>query len=366
MRISLTNSNRSFSAAEGQPLLDAALAAGLRVPHSCQSGNCGSCRARLKQGSIRYPGGTPLGLSAAEIADGQILLCQARAQTDLVLEPTEIRAAGDAVVKRLPCRIERAERLAHDVLGLHLRLPAVERLEFAAGQYVDVLLSGGRRRSFSIASSPRDSRSLELHVRRVPNGEFTETLFTKDPCGMLLTIEGPLGLFTIRPPERSAAGGAVSRPLLLVGGGTGLAPLKSMLSDLLATGADSGAAADGEFGRRREVTLYWGVRAERDLYADAQLCALADVTPGFRYIPVLSEATSAWAGRRGWVHTAVLADFETLSAHDIYVAGPPAMIDAVSVEFVARGADPDRLFRDSFDYARDSVARHRSNAATRS
>jgi len=361
MRISLTNSNRSFSAAGEQPLLEAALASGLRLPHRCKSGNCGSCRARLKQGTIRYPGGAPLGLSAAEVADGQILLCQARAQTDLVLEPTEIRAADEPGVKRLPCRIERAELLAHDVLALYLRLPAVERLEFAAGQYVDVLLSGGRRRSFSIASPPQDSRSLELHVRRVPDGEFTETLFARDPRGMLLTIEGPLGRFTIRPPERGSAGRAAARPLLMVGGGTGLAPFKSMLSAAFGGGRTSAPAGDG-----REVTLYWGVRAARDLYADSQLRELARVMPGFRYVAVLSEPDAAWSGRRGWVHAAVLADFETLAGLDIYIAGPPAMIDAASVGFVAQGADPERLFCDSFDYALDSVARHRSNAATRS
>jgi CDP-4-dehydro-6-deoxyglucose reductase len=350
MRISLTNSNRSFSAAEDQSLLEAALQAGLKLPHGCRSGNCGSCRARLRQGSIRYPDGPPQGLSAAEVADGQILLCKARARGDLVLEQTEIRAAREVAVKRLPCRIESAERFAHDVLGLHLRLPSVEPLAFAAGQYVDVLLSRGRRRSFSIASPPHAARLLELHVRRVAGGEFTEHLFVRDPRGMLLSIEGPLGRFTIRPPEAVSSGAtaesSLPRPMLMVGGGTGLAPLQSMLLDLIDKRSE------------REVTLYWGVRAERDLYADALLRKLAAATPGLRYHPVLSEPSSTWAGRRGWVHAVVLADLPSLAGHDIYAAGPPEMVAAVRAEFVAHGADPTRLFCDSFDYASDAPARH--------
>jgi CDP-4-dehydro-6-deoxyglucose reductase len=366
MRVSLTNSDRSFSAGEDQSLLEAALQAGLRLPYGCMSGNCGSCRARLRQGSIRYPGGPPLGLSAAEIADGQILLCRARARGDLVLEPTEIRAADDAAIKRLPCRIERTELLAHDVLGVHLRLPAVERLEFAAGQYVDVILPRGRRRSFSIASPPHASRLLELHVRRVVGGEFTETLFARDPRGMLLSIEGPLGRFTYREPEIDQAGTAVARPLLMVGGGTGLAPLQSILYHLIETGRDLESGRDTEARVVRDITLYWGVRQERDLYADMQLRELARTTPGFRYYPVLSEPAAAWPGRRGWVHAAVLADRASLAGHDIYAAGPPAMIGAVRAQFAARGADPARLFCDSFDYAPDSLLRQRSNASTRS
>jgi len=358
MHISLTNSTRSFSAAADQSLLDAALQAGLKLPHGCRSGNCGSCRARLQQGSIRYPDGPPQGLSAAEVADGQILLCKARARGDLVLEPNEIHAAREVPVKRLPCRIETAERLAHDVLGLHLRLPAVEPLAFAAGQYIDVLLPRGRRRSFSIASPPHAARLLELHVRRVAGGEFTAPLFARDPRGMLLSIEAPLGQFTLRPPETDCSGASsassLRRPLLMIGGGTGLAPLKSMLLDLIDKRSE------------REVTLYWGARAERDLYADALLRKLAAATPGLRYHPVLSEPPCTWSGRRGWVHAAVLADLTSLAAHDVYAAGPPEMVAAVRSEFVAHGADPARLFCDSFDYASDAPARHCSKAASRS
>ena len=213
MRVSLAKSTRSFSVAPDQPVLDAALDAGLNLPHSCKGGNCGACRARLLGGMVHYPNGRPLGLSDAEVAEGLILLCQARARTDLVIDTVEVSTPEDAIIKRLPSRIDRTERLSHDVLGVYLRLPAAEPFRFEPGQYIDILLSGGRRRSFSIASPPHDSRPLELHVRRVPGGELTEELFAERTRSSLLRIEGPLGRFVYR--QNAGA------PMLLVGGGTG-------------------------------------------------------------------------------------------------------------------------------------------------
>ena len=349
MRVTVSKSGRSFRVDRGQAVLDAALRAGLNLPHSCKSGNCGSCRARLVEGEVRYPNGAPLGLSDAEIADGLILLCQARAESDLSIETFEAAAPEEVLVKRLPSRIERIVPLAHDVAAVYLRLPAAERFDFKPGQYLDVLLSKGRRRSFSIASPPHDSRLLELHVRLARGGEFTGPLFAGGMAGALLSIEGPLGHFIYREP---CAGKAA--PMLLVGGGTGLAPLMSILRHVTETGL------------ARDMTLYWGVRAERDLYADAALESLARRTPGFRYVPVLSEPSPAWQGAAGLVHDAVLARVPDLARHEVYASGPPAMIEAVRREFTARGVDPSRLRFDSFDYAPDTVDRHRSTADTKS
>ncbi len=345
MRVSLTKSDRAFSVAPGQPLLDAALAAGLNLPHSCKGGNCGACRARLIEGHVTYPNGPPLGLSDGEVAERMILLCQARAQGDLRIETFEMQAADEVTVKRLPARILRTETLAHDVMAVYLTLPAAEGFHFTAGQYIDILLPGGRRRSFSIASPPHDARPLELHVRRVAGGEFTEPLFSSDARRSLLTIEGPVGQFFYR--ERDV-------PMLLVGGGTGLAPLQSMLRHVI------------ENGLNRELTLYWGVRGEADLYAHDALSGLARRSANFRYEPVLSEPHDAWTGRRGFVHEAVLDDFGAFDTADVYAAGPPAMIAAVRREFTARGVDAARLFCDSFDYAPDSLERHRRTAASKS
>jgi CDP-4-dehydro-6-deoxyglucose reductase, E3 len=347
VRIRLSGTDLSFSAAPGQTLLDAALGASLNLPHSCKGGNCGSCRARLLQGEIDYPHGPPLGLSDAETAEGYVLLCQARARTDLCIDALRISTPDQILTKRLPARIERAVPLSHDVMGLYLKLPAAEAFEFRAGQYIDVMLSGGRRRSFSIASPPHDSRLLELHVRRVEGGEFSAPLFDGENHGTLLAIEGPLGQFVYRDGES---------PMLLVGGGTGLAPLLCMMRHVVENGIE------------RDIRLYWGVRTERDLYARA---ALEDLMKharagALRYVPVLSEGSPEWQGRRGLVHRAAIEDVLSIEGYEVYAAGPPAMIEAVRRDFSRHGAAPGRLYFDSFDYAPDTLDRQRMSAVTKS
>lgn len=350
--VSLTNLQRRFAVAAGQTLLDAALDAGINLPHSCKSGSCGSCRARLVDGDVYYPDGRPLGIAASEEAEGLVLLCRARARGDVAIEVCAPQPRDEVLIKRLPCRIERSEELSQDVHALYLRLPAAEPIAFQPGQYLDIMLPGGRRRSFSIASPPHDAALLELHVRRVPGGELTEGLCTPEARGRLLTIEAPLGHFTYQAPDPLAAGDAA--PMLLVGGGTGLAPLKSMIRHVL------------ENSLGREMILYWGVRGERDLYAHRWLEECSARAANFRYTPVLSEPSERWGGRRGLVHEAVLADLDDLSRHDVYASGPPAMIEAVRREFALRGVAAERLRFDSFDYAPDALERQRTRAATRS
>jgi len=347
VHIRLANSGSSFGASADQPLLDAARDAAFNLPHSCQSGNCGACKARLVRGEIHYPRGTPLGLSAAEVAEGLILLCQACARSDLVLETFEIRAADSGAPRRLPCRIERRARLSADVMGLYLRLPIAEDFRFAPGQYIDILLPGDRRRSFSIASPPHDSRPLELHVRHVPGGEFTDPLF-HDLLGSLLLIEGPLGTFAYRPHAGRAP------PMLLIGGGTGIAPLLCILRHVIDQGIE------------RDMRLYWGVRAETDLYAQTTIDALSRRAAGLKYAPVLSEASAGWRGLTGWVHEAALEGIDDLASYEVYAAGPPAMIEALQGAYAVRGVSMERLYCDSFDYAEDTLVRQRMSAATKS
>lgn len=322
----------------GASVLDAALAAGLNLPHSCKSGHCGSCRARLIAGDIDYPGGTPLGLSASEAARGDILLCKARALTDITIEARAIASVTDVEVKTLPCRIERLTPLAPDVMQVMLRLPAIEPLSFRAGQYIDILLDGGRRRSFSLACPPHDARPLELHVRRAGNGGFTRDVFESFAAGTLLRIEGPLGQFVYE---------AGDTPLVLVAGGTGFAPLKAIMRHVL------------ERGPRRPLHLYWGARTRSDLYEEAWVREQVALHPELRFTPVLSERRAEGGfdagGERGaggrWVHDAVLADHPTLAGHDVYAAGPPAMIEAIRAAFPERGLPLASLHFDSFDYA---------------
>lgn len=333
---------RTLKVGEGEPVLAAALAAGLNLPHSCKSGHCGSCRARLISGQIRYPHGRPLGLSAAEAQAGYVLLCQARPASDLTAEARLIQSVTEVEIKTLPARIARLTALAPDVMAVWLRLPSVERLPFRAGQYLDVLLEGGRRRSFSIASPPHDSELLELHVRRVSGGGFTERLFGGGPqalaAGALLKVEGPVGQFSYREG---------SGPLVMVAGGTGFAPLKSMLRHVL------------ENGIRRPIHLYWGARGTADLYEEALVLEWVRRYPQLSFSAVLSEATRAEAAhqRTGWVHEAVLEDHPQLSGLEVYAAGPPALIEAVRLRFPQHGLPPAQLYFDSFDYAPDALPR---------
>jgi CDP-4-dehydro-6-deoxyglucose reductase, E3 len=336
---------RTLLVREHQPVLEAALAAGLNLPHSCKSGHCSSCRARLITGEIRYPSGRPPGLTPEEEQSGQILLCQARAESDLTIEARLITGVADVEIKTLPCRIAGLTPLAPDVMQVLLRLPSVERLGFHAGQYLDVLLPGGKRRSFSIASPPHDSRLIELHVRRVSGGGFTERLFTAEgttdarlTLGSLLRIEGPIGQFSYREGRA---------PMLMVAGGTGFAPLKSILRHVLETGL------------QRDIHFYWGARHEHDVYEQGRMLEWVQRHPRLSFAAVLSEPSANEAAHRrvGFVHEAVLADHPDLSAFEVYAAGPPAMIEAIRASFPRHGLAPERLYFDSFDYAPDSARR---------
>ena len=338
--ITLVPTGQSFVAEAGETVLDAALRAGLNLPHSCKGGHCGSCRARILAGTIHYPRGRTAGLTAAEASEGYALLCSAHATSELRVETREVRPAPDVEVKSLPCRIERLDRLSDDVMSVVLRLPAVEEFHFRPGQYLDVMLGGGRRRSFSIASAPADGRAPELHVRRASTSGFTGQLFDAMGAGTLLRIEGPLGQFWLR--------GESPRPPLMIGGGTGYAPLRAMLRQLI---------ADGD---RRPLVLYWGGRTTADLYEHEWLTRLARERPGFDYRPVLSGpglGDAGWTGRTGLVHAAVQAEHPDLAAFDVYASGPPAMIEAIRAEFAARGLPREQLYFDSFDYAPDTLAK---------
>lgn len=339
--ITLIPTGRSFPAEPDENVLAAALRAGLNLPHSCKGGHCASCRARILSGHIAYPGALPAGLTQEEVDAGYALLCQCRALTDLQVETREVQSAAEAEIRSLPCRIERLDRLADDVMAVVLRLPAVEDLPHRAGQYVDILLSGGRRRSFSIASAPADGKLLELHVRRASATGFTAQLFESLRPGALLRIEGPLGQFWFRADS--------PRPAILVGGGTGYAPLRAMLRQLFAAGAP------------RPITLYWGGRSPADFYELAWLTEHAASRPGFRFQAVVSDTAAAVPGlRTGFVHEAVLADHPQLAGYDVYASGPPAMIEAIRAEFLRHGLPREQLFFDSFDFAPDTLEKLRA------
>lgn len=333
-QVTLKNSGHQFQVAEYETILDAALREkGSVLPYGCRNGTCGSCMGTILSGEVVYPDGRPPALSEREEAEGKALLCQARPRSDLVIEAREVKSGQDLPVKILPCRVERRELLAPDVMRLYLKPPSAERLQFLAGQYVDILLADGRRRGFSLANAPHADELLELHVRHVPGGFFTDYVFNKMKDKALLRFQGPLGTFFLR--EES------SRPIILMGGGTGFAPLKGILEHAFHIGLD------------RSLHLYWGARARIDLYLDELPRQWEKERPNFRYTPVLSEPRPEddWTGRTGWVHEAVVADYPDLSGYEAYMSGPPAMIDAAKSAFAARGLPENQLFYDSFDYS---------------
>ena len=327
--VTLQPSGQQFQVEEGESILAAALRQDFVLPYGCRNGACGSCKGKLLEGRVDYGVYQKKALPDEEKAQGKALFCQARPLGDVVIEARTIGAVKDIQVKTLPCRVQKLERLADDVMALHLKLPANERLQFLAGQYLEFLLKDGSRRSFSMANAPHDDALLQLHVRHVSGGQFTDHVFGKMKERDILRFEGPLGTFFLR--EDSA------KPIVFVASGTGFAPIKSIIE------------AARHKGVARPMTLYWGGRRPRDLYMDglAQSWAGAD----FRYIPVVSDALpeDGWSGRSGFVHRAVMQDFPDLSGVQVYACGVPIMVDSARKDFTTLCKLPEEeFFADSF------------------
>lgn len=322
-----------FSVEPEQKILDAALSHGITLPYSCRNGACGTCKASLLTGQVDYGEYQEKALPAKERAAGRVLLCQARALSDVTIEAQELNTPAGIVVKTLPARVVKLERAAHDVMIVSLKLPENQRLAFLAGQYVDVLMKDNQSRSFSMANAPHDDAVLELHVRHVPGGVFTDHVFNKMQEKDLVRLRGPLGTFFLREESE--------RPIILIAGGTGFAPIKAIVEHAVVARS------------RRPMDFYWGVRARRDLYRHALVESWAQADVLRRYTPVLSEPQVAddWRGRIGFVHSEVLADYTDLSGHEVYASGPPAMIEAIKHHFFDRGLTADHLFYDSFEFA---------------
>lgn len=333
-RVDLVNDNRHFDVEKGENILSAALRQGIVIPHNCRNGICGSCMGLLHTGVVDHGTDRPRALTEEKERRGYMLCCKAVANSDLRLQIETIDALAGIEIKTLPCRIKTLQKLAEDVMLLELKLPPHEKLEFCAGQYLDFLLPGGKRRSFSMAHSPTNAELIQLHIRHVPGGAFTGRVFDEMKEKDMLRIQGPFGTFIARDNNR---------PSILIAGGTGLAPLKSMLELVREQGCD------------RELHLYWGARAKKDLYFDQQLQQWAEELNCLYYTPVLSEPDSGdnWQGKIGWVHEAVMADFPDLAGLDVYASGPPPMVEAIQRSFPEQGLEQGRLYFDSFEYAND-------------
>jgi NAD(P)H-flavin reductase/ferredoxin len=329
--ISVTGTDYTFPCEPNETVLDAAQRAGFDIPCSCRKGVCGTCKGGLASGDVRAFAGEAL--SPQEQAARQVLFCQTRPRSDLEIAPKSIAKADPFARQTIDARIFRLVRLAEDVILLHLRFPAGVRVRFKAGQYVDIILKNGERRSFSLANPPSESDGVQLHVRYVAGGVFTGAVFNELACGDTLRLELPFGGFVLRESDK---------PILFVAGGTGFAPIKSIIEDAFANGI------------QRDMTLYWGARHAGGLYSDLPLKWQAQ-NPRFRYVPVLSDVTAPGV-RQGFVHQAVLEDHASLAGFQAYLCGVPAMTRAARKDFRAAGLPVKEFFIDTFTTQADVAA----------
>ncbi len=337
--VTVQPSGRQFDVGDGETVLAAALRQGIVLPYGCKNGACGSCKSRIVGGTIEQGPHQPNALDSREAAQGLALLCCAHATSDLTIEARVIAAAGDIPLRKMPCRIAAIERPAPDVAIVRLQLPANERLQYLAGQYVELLLKDGSRRSYSMAGAPGAADQLELHVRHMPGGKFTDALFGRTEPALkerdILRFEGPMGTFFLRDGDK---------PIVLLASGTGFAPIKALVEQALAKSV------------RRPMVLYWGGRRPGDLYLARLAEQWAREVPDFRYVPVVSDALpeDGWSGRTGFVHRAVMADLPDLSGHQVYACGAPIVIDSARRDFSAQcGLPPEEFYADSFTSAAD-------------
>ena len=327
-------SGRSFTVEPDEPVLQAAIRQGVGLPYGCKDGACGSCKSRLLEGRVVHGRHQAKALSDVEEAGGYVLTCCAVPQTDVVIEARSVPGAGQFAVRKMPSRVISIGRPAPDVAVLMLQLPANDPLRYHAGQYVEFLLRDGARRSYSMANAPHtqtDKPIIELHVRHMPGGRFTDQVFGAMKEKDILRIEGPFGSFFLREDS--------DKPIVLLASGTGFAPIKSIIEQVRFKGIT------------RPMVLYWGCRTKADLYLHEWALAAAREMPNLSYVPVLSEprADDGWSGRTGLVHRAVMADLPDLSRHQVYACGAPIMVESAQRDFIAAcGLPADEFYADSF------------------
>ena len=332
--VTVQPSGKTFSVDRDEPILQAAIRQGVGLPYGCRDGACGSCKCRMLEGRVIHGAHQQKALSHEEEASGLILACQAAPQSDIVLEARTVPGAGEFAIRKLPSRVISIDKPAPDVAILKLQLPANDAFQYRAGQYVEFILRDGSRRSYSMATAPHevgDKPAIELHVRHLPGGKFTDHVFSAMKEKDILRVEGPFGSFFLREDS--------DEPMILLASGTGMAPIKAIVEHMIWKGS------------QRKAELYWGCRSKVDLYLNDWAEAATRRLPNLRYIPVLSEARPEddWHGRTGLVHQAVMHDHPDLTSWQVYACGAPIMVESAQRDFVARcGLPDDEFYADSF------------------
>ncbi|WP_423372365.1 2Fe-2S iron-sulfur cluster-binding protein [Burkholderia sp. LMG 32019] len=325
--------DRTITVQPGETLLQAALREGIDFPHSCRVGGCATCKCRLIHGRVKELTHTEYILPDEDLDQRFILACQSLPRSDVTIAVDLSRYGAR---RKVGGRVIGQDRLTHDIVRLRIQLD--EALPYKAGQYAQLSIASlpGEARSYSFATGVRPDAQAVFFVRKVPGGVFSGHVHGHDLTGKTVTVEGPLGDFWMRP---------ATTPLILIAGGSGLAPVLALLED--------GAAARVA----RPVTLLFGARAQRDLYA---LDTIADLARRWRdrfdFLPILSEEPddSSWRGARGWVTDGIAADLPA-DAH-AYLCGPPRMIDAATDVLTARGLAREHIHADRFTTQHDTQA----------
>jgi len=336
-KIRVPASGHEFVAEQNESILDAAIRQGVGLPYGCRNGACGKCAGEVLSGETKCATEALRAVAKKEHEAGKTLFCQACAVSNLEIQVREIVKSSDIELKTLPCRVEKMELLTHDVMKLQLKLPETERMQFMAGQYLEILLKDGKRRAFSIANAPHDDKYIELHIRRVPDGQFGDFVFDGLKEKALMRIEGPLGSYFLREDSE--------RPIILMGGGTGFAPLKGMLEHAFYISS------------QRPVHLFCGARSKRDLYMDEMVKEWIGKYKNLKYTAVLSEpeVEDNWQGETGFVHKSVIKHYPNLTEFDVYLSGPPPMVKAGMDLFYEKGLPETQIYSDSFEYSDDAL-----------
>lgn len=317
-----------LAARTGETILEAGLRAGVALRYECRNGGCGVCMCTVLNGSVDHGAYQPSVLTQQMRDAGKTLMCCATPRSDLEIEVEELAADGTSSVRSYVGQVSSLEKLSADVMRLKISMPDGRRIDFTAGQYINIVLEDGQRRAFSFANTPQENEQIELHIRLIPGGRFTTHVFTTMQVGDTLRFEGPFGRFTLRENPK---------PILFVAGATGFAPIKSIVGDAFRRGVE------------RPMHLYWGVRERKDLYMLELVERWAREHSNFTVTPVLSEDESAdWQGRRGLVHQAMLADYPNLSGHEVYVCGSVRMVETAVPAFIAQGLSEDACVSDAF------------------
>ncbi len=339
-QISVQPSGRSYTCAPGETLLAAAIRQGVGLPYGCRDGACGTCKCKKLAGVVVHGPHQSKALSAAEESQGMVLTCCGVAHSDVRLESKQVTQAGALAIRRMPVRVSLMERKTPDVMLLRLQLPANEAFTYHAGQYLEFLLRDGARRSYSMANAPPPRAvdalagpvggTLELHIRHLSGGKFTDQVFGGMKEKDILRVEGPFGSFYLREDN--------GKPIILLASGTGFAPVKAIIERLQLQAIE------------RPATLYWGARRPLDLYLDSWVKNKLTEMPSLRYVPVISDALpeDAWTGRSGFVHRAVLQDAADLSAYQVYACGAPIMVDSARADYLQAGLPADEFYADAF------------------